>query len=124
MNRYKEGYIDVRNPFNPKLISRIYFKDVDIICVCTKNRIPIVDRLKEIDKEILFHVTLTPHKEDIEPNISSKKDIINSIKKISNIIGKENLYIRYDPILLNEKYTIEYHKKAFARNVLATIRTY
>ena len=25
LNRYKEGFIDVRNPFNPKLISRINF---------------------------------------------------------------------------------------------------
>ncbi len=23
MNRLKEGYIDVRNPFNPKMVSRI-----------------------------------------------------------------------------------------------------
>ena len=25
MNRYNEGYVDVRNPFYPKLVSRIYF---------------------------------------------------------------------------------------------------
>ena len=29
MNRYHEGFIDVRNPFNPKLISRINFNDVE-----------------------------------------------------------------------------------------------
>ena len=29
MNRYNEGFVDVRNPFYPKNISRIYFKDVD-----------------------------------------------------------------------------------------------
>ena len=31
MNRYKEGFLDVRNPFNRKLVSRIYFEDVDAI---------------------------------------------------------------------------------------------
>ena len=31
MNRYKEGYLDVRNAFNKKLVSRIYFSDVDLI---------------------------------------------------------------------------------------------
>ena len=30
MNRLEEGYIDVRNPFNPKLVSRIMIDDVDI----------------------------------------------------------------------------------------------
>ena len=29
MKRYKEGYFDVRNPFNPKLVSRININDVD-----------------------------------------------------------------------------------------------
>ena len=37
MNRYKEGFVDVRNPFNPKMISRINFSNVDAILFCTKN---------------------------------------------------------------------------------------
>ena len=49
MNRYKEGYVDVRNPFSPKLVSRINFNDVDLIMFCTKNPIPIVKFLKDID---------------------------------------------------------------------------
>lgn len=35
-NRYREVFVDVRNPFNPKLVSRIYFEDVDMILFCTK----------------------------------------------------------------------------------------
>ena len=113
MNRYKEGYIDVRNPFNKKLISRINFKDVDAILFCTKNPIPILKYLENIDKPILFHVTLTPYKGDIEPNVISKKVLIEAIKKLSNIIGSDNLYIRYDPVFLSDKYNINYHKRAF-----------
>lgn len=114
MSRYKEGYVDVRNPFYKDNVSRIYFEDVDAIVFCTKNPIPIVDKLKEIDKPILFHVTITPYKKDIEPNVPRKKDIIDSLKKISNIIGIDNLYIRYDPIFISKKYTVEYHIKAFS----------
>ena len=113
MNRYNEGFVDVRNPFNPKLVSRIYFSDVDLIFFCTKNPLPIVDKISKIDKPILFHVTLTPYLKDIEPNVIPKGKIINAIKKISNIIGKENIYVRYDPIFVNDKYTIEYHIKEF-----------
>ena len=113
INRYKEGYIDVRNPFYEKNVSRIYFKDVDAILFCTKNPMPIIKHLKEIDKPIIFHITLTPYKKDIEPNVPPKGLIIEAIKKISNIIGSENVYVRYDPIFINEKYTIDYHINAF-----------
>lgn len=113
VERYKEGYIDVRNPFYPKLISRIYFKNVDLILFCTKNPIPILDKLKYIDKPILFHVTLTPYKKDIEPNVLPKGIIIEAIKKLSKVIGIDNLTIRYDPIFISEKYNLDYHIKAF-----------
>lgn len=113
INRYREGFVDVRNPFYPKKISRINFEDVDAIVFCTKNPIQILKYLKEIDKPILFHVTLTPYKKDIEPNLPPKGDIINAIKKLSSIVGIDNLYIRYDPIFLNDKYSLEYHIKAF-----------
>ena len=65
INRYEKGYVDVRNPFNPKLVSRIFFKDVDAILFCTKNPIPILNYLNKIEKPIIFHVTLTPYKKDI-----------------------------------------------------------
>ena len=115
MNRYKEGFVDVRNPFNPKMVSRIKFENVDAILFCTKNPIPILEYLKEINKPILFHVTLTPYKNDIEPNVPPKGKIIEAIKELSNIVGIDNLYIRYDPIFISEKYSVEYHKKAFDR---------
>lgn len=113
IKRYNEGFVDVRNPFNPKLVSRIYFDDVDLIMFCTKNPIPILDKLKYIDKPILFHVTLTPYKNDIEPNIPPKGIIIESIKKLSSIVGIDNLSVRYDPIFISDRYNIEYHIKSF-----------
>lgn len=113
INRYKEGFVDVRNPFNKKLVSRIYFEDVDAILFCTKNPAPILDFLKEIKKPIIFQVTLTPYKNDIETNVPDKKEIIKTIKKLSEIVGIDHLFIRYDPIFLSEKYNIKYHIKAF-----------
>lgn len=115
MNRYKEGYLDVRNPFNKKLVSRIFFSDVDLIMFCTKNPIPIIDKIKEINKPILFHITLTPYNKDIEPNVIDKTKIIEGIKKLSKIIGIDNIYVRYDPIIISDKYNIDYHIKAFSK---------
>lgn len=115
INRYKEGWIDVRNPFNKKFVSRIYFEDVDAILFCTKNPTPILPFLKEIKKPIIFQVTLTPYKKEIEPNVPDKKELIETIKELSQLIGADNLYIRYDPIFLSNKYNIEYHIKAYEK---------
>lgn len=115
MNRYHAGFLDVRNPYFPKQVSRISFNDVDAILFCTKNPLPILNRLKEIKKPILFHVTLTPYKKDIEPNLPDKETIIESIKKTSEIVGIDNIYIRYDPVLINDKYSVEYHIRAFEK---------
>ena len=115
MNRLAAGYIDVRNPFNQKMVSRINMDDVDLIFFCTKNPIPILDKIDRINKPIYFHITLTGYNKDIEPNVPDKKEIIEAIKKLSNKIGKDNIVIRYDPILLNERYTVEYHIKAFEK---------
>ena len=115
IKRYHAGFIDTRNPFNPHLISRIDFNNVDLIMFCTKNPHPIIPYLKEITKPILFHVTLTSYDKDIEPNVPDKKKIIEDIKRISNLIGIDNIHVRYDPILLNHKYTVDYHIKAFNR---------
>lgn len=112
-NRYKEGFVDVRNPFFEKNVSRIYFEDVDLILFCTKNPIPILKYVKEIEKPIIFQITLTPYKKDIEPNVPPKGKVIEAIKELSKIIGIDNIYVRYDPILINDKYTLKYHIKAF-----------
>ena len=115
LNRLKEGYVDVRNPFNPNLVSRINFEDVDLILFCTKNPIPIIDKLDNIKIPYIFHITITPYKNDIEPNLPSKSDIIKAVKKISTTIGIENVYVRYDPIFISKKYNTEYHIKAFTK---------
>jgi DNA repair photolyase len=113
MNRLEEGYVDVRNPFNPKMVSRIMIDDVDLLFFCTKNPLPILDKINNIKKKMYFHITLTSYKKNIEHNVPSKKDIIEGIKKLSEIVGKENIVIRYDPVLVNDEYTVDYDIKAF-----------
>jgi len=80
LNRLNEGFVDVRNPFNLNLVSRINFADVDLILFCTKNPIPIVNDLDKIPKPFLFHVIITPYKNDIEPYVPSKTKVIEAVK--------------------------------------------
>lgn len=113
MNRVKAGFVDVRNPFNQKLVSRINFSDVDLILFCSKNPLPMVDKLDILKVPVLFHVTITPYGKDVEPNIPDKRLIIDGVKKLSLVLGIDNVVVRYDPIFLSDKYNVDYHIRAF-----------
>ena len=119
VNRWKEGYFDVRNPFNPKLVSRIFVSDVDMIVFCTKNPLPLLDTIHLFSVPIQLQVTITGYFKDMEPNVLDKKQVIECIKKLSSYLGKENVCVRYDPILVNSKYNVDYHVRAF--NKLCTM---
>lgn len=113
VNRWNEGYFDVRNPFNPKLVSRIYVSDIDMIVFCTKNPLPLLDTIHLFSVPIQLQVTITGYFNDIEPQVPDKREVIQCIKKLSSYLGKENVCVRYDPILLNSKYDVDYHIRAF-----------
>lgn len=118
-NRLKEGYVCVRNPMNIHQISQINLSPnvVDGIVFWTKNPAPMLERIYELDKyTYYFQFTLNSYGKDIEKNVPSKNDIIiPTFKKLSSIIGKERVIWRYDPILINKHYTIDYHKKHFKK---------
>lgn len=113
INRVKAGFVDVRNPFNQNLVSRIYFSDVDLIMFCSKNPLPMINKLDILKVPVLFHVTITPYGKDVEPNIPDKRLIIEGIKKLSLVLGIDNVVVRYDPIFLSDKYNVDYHIRAF-----------
>lgn len=113
INRVKAGFVDVRNPFNQNLVSRIYFSDVDLIMFCSKNPLPMINKLDTLKVPVLFHVTITPYGKDVEPNIPDKRLIIEGVKKLSLVLGIDNVVVRYDPIFLSDKYNVDYHIKAF-----------
>lgn len=118
-NRIREGFLYVRNPINPHQVSRIDLSPevVDCIVFWTKNPSNMLDRLDELRKyAYYFQFTLTGYGKDIEPGLPDKrKELIPVFRKLSEKIGAKRVIWRYDPILLNEKYTAEYHVKAFGK---------
>ncbi len=118
MNRIKEGYVLVRNPYNPSSVTRYNLNPevVDLIAFGTKNPKPMLDYLEELKN---FHqfwfVTITPYGKDIEPNVPDKERVMDAFKQLSDKIGADCTVWRYDPILITEKYSIDFHIKAFER---------
>ncbi|MCR5769954.1 MAG: DUF1848 domain-containing protein [Butyrivibrio sp.] len=115
-NRIKEGFVCVRNPFNPQQVSK-YILDpgiVDAIGFCTKNPAPMfkyMDLIKDFGQ--YWYVTITPYGRDIEPNVPDKHRILEDFRKLSDIVGVNSIGWRYDPIFVSDRYNIEYHLKAF-----------
>lgn len=128
MNRVREKFVYVRNPFNSKQISNIIItpENVDCIVFWSKNPAPIIAYLEELDNlnyKYYFQFTITPYVDDLEFKIKNKEEIINTFKKLSEKIGKGKVILRYDPILITDKYSENFHLKAF-ENICETLNNY
>lgn len=115
-NRFKEGIVCVRNPFNPEQVSRYRLspETVDVVGFCSKNPAPFfpyMDLIRNYGQ--YWFVTITPYGRDIEPNVPDKHKILEDFKTLSTMVGTNSIGWRYDPILVNDRYTVEYHLKAF-----------
>ena len=105
LRRLQEGYCLVRNPMNPRQISRIALspKVVDCIVFWTKNPAPLLQKLPEIRRmgyEFYFQFTLTPYGRDLEQNLPAKNVLLSTFRKLGQLIGPERVVWRYDPIVV------------------------
>ena len=117
-NRMKEGFVCVRNPYYPNQVSRYRLDPsvVDCIGFCTKNPEPMFryfDLLKDFGQ--YWFVTITPYGRDIEPHVKDKYKLIDDFKRLSETVGVNAVGWRYDPIFISEKYSAEYHLRAFEK---------
>ncbi len=118
INRIKDGYVDVRNPMFSSQVSRYSLSPeiVDGIVFWTKDPAPMLKKLDEFSEySYYFQFSLTPYGKDIEGNLPNKHELINTFKELSSRIGSDRVNWRYDPILLNGKYSLEYQIRAFEK---------
>ncbi len=117
-NRIKEGFVCVRNPYNPIQVSRYKINPevVDVIGFCSKNPepfFPYLDLIKDYGQ--FWYVTITAYERDIEPGVPEKEQVMESFKFLSSKVGINSIGWRYDPIFINDKYTVDYHLKSFEK---------
>ena len=116
INRIHEGFVDVRNPYNPLQVTRytINREVVDGIAFCTKNPLPFIPLLNEIKEyRQYWHMTITPYGRDIEPYVPQYDSVIDGFKHISDELNPQSIVWRYDPIILTNEYTIDFHFESF-----------
>jgi hypothetical protein len=116
-NRLMEKRVLVRNPRNPGIVTEITLDPglVECIVFWTKNPENFFRFIPALDRQgyrYYFQFTLTPYDSSIEHNID-KSQIIEIFIMLSEMIGREKVIWRYDPIFINKTFTLDYHREQF-----------
>ena len=117
-NRIKEGYVMVRNPYQPQQVTRYTFSPsvVDLIAFCSKNPAPMLSHMDLLKTYGMYwFVTITPYGKEIEPLVPDVEAVIDTFRQLAEITGPDSMGWRYDPIFLNETYTPEVHIQKFTQ---------
>ena len=119
LKRFAEGYVYSRNPLFQNKVTRYELTPDKVDCVqfCSKNYEPILEHLQPIISRFptYFHYTITAYGKDVEPGVPTIEKSMETLKKLSAIVGRQRLAWRYDPVLLTNKYTIDRHLETFER---------
>lgn len=89
MNRIQEGFVLVRNPYNPTQVTKYSLSPevVDLIAFCTKNPAPMLPFMEQLTPYGQYwFVTITPYGRDIEPNVPDTGTVMDHFKTLS-VIG-------------------------------------
>lgn len=118
-HRLQAGYVLVRNPYRFHAVSRIALSPdvVDGIVFWTKNPAPMLARLDELrDYPFYFQCTATAYGTDLEVHVPDKdRTVLPAMRRLAEMIGPERVIWRYDPVLLSQKYTVDFHRQRFTQ---------
>ena len=105
-DRLSKGYCIWHNPYNRKPLY-VSFKNCKVVVFWTKNPRPIVPYLGELDRRGIhyyFQVTLNDYEQEgFEPNVPPLQDRIDTFRSLSDLIGKEKVVWRFDPLIVTKK---------------------
>lgn len=117
MKRISDGYAYHYNPFSNKLYYiSLKPEDVSAIVFWSKNYIPLMKHLDEIDQlgyRTIFHFTITGLSGILEDNVISTDKAIDIFKLLSDRYSKKRVLWRFDPIIFTNKTGIEYYINKF-----------
>jgi len=105
MNRLRDGYALVPNPFNPRQVSRVNLRPEQVACLVlvTKDPRPLLPHLDELEGRgyrFLFQVTVTGLPRFLEPGVPEAEVVIEAVRRLAARIGPGRVTWRFDPILL------------------------
>lgn len=74
-----------------------------------------LDIISDLGYSYYFQFTVTPYNQSIEKGLRNKDEIVKTFCALSDRIGKDKVFWRYDPIILNDTMDIQFHREQFER---------
>lgn len=118
MQRLREGFCEVANPFNPKQISKISLRPESVEAIVFWSRFPepLIQSLPEIINmgyPFYFLFTLNAYPRLYEPFNPKPEKALGSFRRLSDKICPEKVIWRYDPIIITDNMDTDFHKRNF-----------
>ena len=128
INRVREGFVLVRNPLFKKIVTKVILdpEKIDAIVFWTKNPQLLIEKLPELDNRGYFYYflyTITAYGNKFEPNIPGNQHLLDTFHHLSELIGKERVIWRYDPIIISDITDENYHLDRFY-NLASSLKGY
>ena len=130
MERVREGFVEVTNPYNPRQIKRVSLlpEDVDALVFWTRdprNILANADELAERGFRFYVMVTATGYPNALEPDMSPAPEVLAAMKELSRKVGADRVIWRYDPVILTSITDEDFHRRNFselARELAGSVR--
>jgi DNA repair photolyase len=120
MNRVKTGYFLRVNPINKKQqkIISLLLEDVDCFVFWSKYPAPFLKNLAALNEwgyKYYFHYTINDYPLIFEPRLPGLEIRTDTFKRLSETIGPAKIVWRYDPIIISNQTSVDYHIRRFAK---------
>nr|MDD6336149.1 DUF1848 domain-containing protein [bacterium] len=120
MGRLQAGFAVTRNPMNPAQVRRVDLAPDKIDCMVFWSKQPaaLADALPMLEGmgfPFYLQYTLNPYSRLWERNLAPLQERIDLFLRLSAAMGKERVLWRYDPIILTQEMTVDWHLDCFAR---------
>lgn len=119
MHQIKAGFCNVPNPINKKQISYISLhpKAVDCFVFWTKYPTSLIPHLSELQKmkyPFYFLFTVNSYDDIFEKKMPRLEKRLAIFQQLTKMIGKKRVIWRYDPIIVTQDITFDFHIKNFS----------
>ena len=119
-NRLEAGFCRMANPYNrnQRLVVSLRQEDVDGFVFWTKNIVPFMDVLDEVDElgfPFIVQYTINGYPRALESRVVDSARSIESFRAIANKFGARTNVWRYDTIIFSTFTDPEFHRENFSR---------
>ena len=119
LQRLREGFVDVVNPFNPRQVQRVSLQPQHVIAIVfwTRNPRPLLphlDWLREQGYRFYFQWTLNRYPAPLEISGPNWQRAVDAFHEFARRLSPDHLQWRYDPILFSNITPPEWHLDNFA----------